>query len=102
MRTLSAASTEYVECTVDVFNPTTNQLIDPSNDTVEMAFVGIGATPASLDWKPATWTAVRRAGILVGPGPGGVVLAIGDYDWWIRITDSPEKPVLKVDTLRVE
>lgn len=102
MRTLSSASTEYVECTVDIFDPATNLPIDPSRDLVEMAFVGVGATPTGTDWKPAIWTAVRRAGILVGPGAGGVALSVGDYDWWIRITDSPEKPALKVDTLRVE
>ncbi len=100
MRVISSASTEYVECVVTVFNVATNAPVDPSADVVEMAFVAPGTEPAYADWKTATWTAVRRAGILVGPH-GPLTLPVGDYDWWIRITDNPEQPALFVDTLRV-
>lgn len=99
MRTLPAVSTEYVECVVEAFNPTTSLPIDTSTDVVEMAFVGVGASPGTGDWRTATWTAPHRAGILVGPN--GLILAVGDYSWWVRVTDNPEKPAIHVDTLRI-
>ena len=102
MRVVKAVSTEYVECTVSVFNVATNLPVDPSADVVQMAFPQVGVDPVAGDWKPAIWTAVRRAGILIGSGTGGLALAKGDYDWWGKITDNPELPTDKVDTLRVE
>jgi hypothetical protein len=100
MRTLPVISTEYIECTVEAFDPTTRLPIDTSSDVVEMAFVGVGAEPITADWRPAIWTASQRAGILVGPH-GGVALAVGDWDAWVRITDNPEQPADKFDTVRI-
>lgn len=72
-----------------------------SGDSVEMAFPAAGAAPASGDWKPATWLTVTAttpdtyyARCLVGPA-GTVTLTAGSYDVWVRVTDSPEVPVLR-------
>lgn len=101
MRILRSISTEYVECKVQAFNPVTAASIDLTGDSVAMAFVSPGATPAAGDWKTATWTYPGMAGVLVGPGVGGLPLAAGDYDWWMKVVDSPEVPTSLVDTLRI-
>lgn len=101
MRVLRLPSTEYIECKVSAFNPATSASIDLSSDTVQMAFTAPGVEPVSSDWKSAIWTFPGVAGILVGPGAGGLPLAPGDYDQWIKVTDSPEVPVSLVDTVRI-
>lgn len=100
MRTLPAISTELIECHVEAFDPVTKLPIDTSGDIVEIAFVGVGADPDTPDWRAATWTAPQRAGILVGPH-GGIDLAVGDWDAWVRVTDNPEQPAIKFDTVRI-
>lgn len=47
----------------------------------------------------ASWVATYR--VLVGPASGDVALEAGTYDWILRVTDSPEVPVRKVDTVKV-
>ncbi|MGH3499541.1 MAG: hypothetical protein ACRDQA_01370 [Nocardioidaceae bacterium] len=44
------------------------------------------------------WTATYR--LLIGPA-APTTLAAGTYDWWRRVTDSPEIPVTKVGMLKV-
>jgi len=80
-------------------------VVDPTSDTVQMAFVN--GEPTSGDWKTATWEAdsstnptTYYARCLVGPG-GTVTLSDGDYQVWVKITDSPEVPVLKAGRLVV-
>lgn len=100
MHELPSIATEYVEVLTNVTDRATDLPIDPSADVVEFAFVALGAKPASGDWKRATWLAVRRAGLLVGP-TGGLVLPVGSYAWWVRVTDNPEQPAEFVDELRI-
>lgn len=94
---LSVLSTEYVE--VPITAPD-----NPTADTVQMAFILNGASPGSGDWKSAIWTTVNGvyyACCLVGPGSGGVVLAVGSYKVWVKITDNPEVPVRAPGNLTV-
>jgi hypothetical protein len=104
MREQSSESTEYVECRVQVTDPVTGQFESVSDDVVEMAFVTVGATPVSADWKAAVWLStspgMERAAILVGPH-GGLVLPVASYGWWVRITDNPEQPAVFVDKFRI-
>lgn len=99
MKIVRATSLEYVEAKVAAFNPSTSATIDLSADVVQVAFTQPGATPVTSDWRTATWTYPGIAGILVGPG--ALVLAVGDYDWYIRVADTPENPVNLVDNLRI-
>jgi hypothetical protein len=105
MRVQPSLSTEYVECSVRATNRATDLPISVSGDPVSMAFTASGVKPAPTDWKAATWLSTtagsERAGVLVGPGTGGLVLAPGSYDWWVRVTDNPEVPAAYLGELRI-
>ena len=82
-------------------------VVNPTADVVEMAFPAVTVDPVGGDWKASTWetdataTPTRYyARCLVGTG-GTVVLAVGLYDVWVRVTDSPEIPVKKTGQLEV-
>jgi hypothetical protein len=78
---------------------------NPTGDVVEVAFKLPGVDPAGPDWHAASWETAGTAyyaRLLVGPA-GGLVLAVGTYRMWIRITDAPEVPVLEAPgTVRIE
>ena len=78
-------------------------VINPTSDVVQMAAVPVPTfgpppdpTPGQLN--PAIWGTgpgpTYWAGILIGPANGGLVLAIGSYVIAVKVTDSPEVPVL--------
>jgi hypothetical protein len=101
---ISSLSKEYVR--VPVSATESGQPVDPTGDTVEMAFKTSGE-PSGGDWKAASWETdnsvspvVYYARCLVGPG-GTVTLADGTYDVYVRVTDSPEIPVTNVGKLVV-
>lgn len=87
---LPAASTEYIYATVTGDH-------DLTSATAEVALPSRGNPPQT--WRPATvvdvtgndstWTATIR--ILLGP-QGDVTLDVGNYDFWVRLLDSPEQP----------
>lgn len=66
-------------------------------ETVQVAFTEPGVEPAEEDWHPASWAAVSEKGadvrILVGPG-GGVPLADGTHQMWVRVDAPPEQPLM--------
>lgn len=104
--TTSVLSTELipVKVTATINGQST---YNPTGDTIQMAFMTTG-NPAPSDWKAATWQiVVQSAGpvyiaqCLVGPGVGGVALAVGIYAIWVKITDSPEVPVRQVGILQI-
>lgn len=73
---------------------------DPTADVVDVTFLDPGAKPDGTEtWHGGSWAAaqpngaVYNAQCLVGLSPA-VVLALGDYDAWIRIHDLVEMPVL--------
>lgn len=72
-----------------------------SADVVQMAFPLQSVAPVGGDWKAATWETDATASptryyarCLVGPA-GTVTLATGLYDIWVKITHSPELPVIQ-------
>lgn len=75
---------------------------------MEFAFMDdvTSAEPGGGDWNAGEWETdsgppiVYYARILIGPG-GGLVLADGKYDVWIRITSAPELPVRHVGRLTI-
>jgi hypothetical protein len=96
--TISSLSTEYV--LVPIRAASQGAPYNPTGLTVEMAFIDGWAKPTSMQWNDASWawsTPVNgyyAAQCLVGPGTGGVVLAIGTWNVWVMITGNPEVPVL--------
>lgn len=98
MLTISSDSVEYIEVTVS-----TSDNDDPTVDPVEFAFEAPSdGNPDAADWGAGSWKAggppyVARA--LVGAAPFD--LAEGIYKVWIRISGSPEVPVLPACILQI-
>lgn len=98
---LSAQSTVYVK--VPVTATVNGAAVDPTTDTVALAFPVSGVTPASDDWHTGSWETsgtTHYARLLVGPN-GALNLAAGSFDVWVKVTDNPEQPVNQVDTLTI-
>lgn len=105
MLTQSAASLEYVR--VPVAARSAGVAVDPTGDTVVMAFLAGAGAPESGDWKTASWDTdsstyppTYRAQCLVGPA-GAVTLTAGVYSVWVKVTDSPEVPVLRAGQIKI-
>lgn len=99
--TIRPDSTEYVTATVTADH-------DLTGVAIEVALPVAGVAPATwiaadvlsvAEGAAGKWVATYR--ILVGPASGDVALEAGTYDWILRVTDSPEVPVRKVDTVKV-
>ena len=96
-----AASLMYVTAVVTCLKG------DPTTDTVQMAFIAPGTDPQPTDWKTATWDTTVTLGAnqymaqcLVGPG-GTVQLAVGSYQYFVKVTDNPEIPILPVGMITI-
>lgn len=92
---LSTLSLEYVK--VQVTFTVAGVATDPTADTVSMAFPARHVAPVTGDWKTASWESSGStyfARCLVGTG-GTLTLGVGVYDVWVKVTDSPEIPVVK-------
>jgi hypothetical protein len=61
--------------------------------TVQMAIVPDGQDPASGDWKAAQWIGTQAA-VLIGPATTLPLTKGVTYGIWVKITSSPEIPVL--------
>ena len=86
-------SLEYVKIPV-----TTPPGITISSQVVEIAVVAQTGRPGALDWRTGSWED-NTARILIGPT--ALALTAGTYNVWVRITDSPEKPVLLAGAITV-
>ena len=98
---LSSLSLEYVRVAVTIKRLGVE--VDPTTDTVQMAFTAVGVEPVSADWKSASWETVDGeyiARCLVGP-TGTVTLSDNMYTIWVKVADDPEIPVRPVGRLRV-
>lgn len=103
MQSISSLSLEYVLVAVTATINGANY--NPTVDAVQFAFTPIGTNPTtwysgSWDTGPVPGTATYNAKCLVGPG-GTVTLATGQYNVWIRITDSPEIPARNTGQLAI-
>jgi len=96
---LSTLSTEYVRVQISALK--NGVISDPTSDPVQFAFPTRGTDPAN--WFSGSWETVfdsttntytYYAKCLVGPDGGTTSLAVGHYDIWVKITDSPEVPVM--------
>lgn len=102
---LSVLDLEYVYVPVSVKK--SGSYINPTSDTVTMAFTAGGVDPVGGDWKSASWETdstttppTYSARCLVGPG-GSFTPTAGTYEVWVKVTDSPEIPVLRSGTVVV-
>lgn len=74
---------------------------NPTADVVQFAFPTPGTEPATFyngSWQ--TISGIYHARCLVGPG-GVVTLTPAFYDVYVKITDSPEVPVLLAGLMEV-
>lgn len=97
--TQSVLSTQPVQVPVTVRSPNG---YDPTGDLLAFAFMPQTypqPSPGSGDWHAGSWVTYPGpsywAQVLVGPANGGVALAVGTYLGWVKITDSPDVPVLQ-------
>jgi len=98
---VSHLSLEYVSVPVTV-TTLAGAAYNPTGDTVQMAFMPQATqAPGSADWQTAIWSTDTSdllypysANCLIGPG-GTITLGIGTYVIYVKVTDSPEIPVLQ-------
>lgn len=82
---------------------------NPTSDTVAFAFMPQPTqVPGNTDWVTGSWDTNTSsvlfpysAKCLVGPA-GTTTLGIGTYYVYVRITDSPEVPVLIAGQLQIQ
>lgn len=97
---MSSASTELVRyivrATID------GVMHDPTELPVAFAFSD-GTTPVSGDFAAGEWVtegSTYIAQVLVGP-VGGIDLGPGLWAPWIKVTDDPEVPVVRLTSLAI-
>jgi hypothetical protein len=101
----SSLSTANLQLQVVITSPAG---YNPSGDTVQFAFMPDtypASVPGSGDWHTGSWSVLPGpqywAQCLVGPANGGVVLAQGLWQVWLKVTDSPEVPVIQQVSLMI-
>lgn len=98
-------STEYVRAKIVVEKA--GVVVDPTSDAVYMAFPLNGVSPTTWyigAWETSTDSLNRTsyyAKVLIGPAGGAVTLAIGRYGVWVKISDSPETPIIDAGRLTI-
>lgn len=93
---ISSLSTEYVWVTVTATSA--GLPLNLSGDQVAYAFTAPSGQPVT--WHDAAWVDTT-ARILIGSGAGGVVLAAGYWDVWLKVIDSPETVVRLIGQILV-
>lgn len=91
---INVDSLEYLKITV-----TPPAGIFLTTQPVSMAVVTPNVQPVVADWAAAEWAEQNTARLLFGPEQNS--LSAGVYNVWIKITDSPEIPVMKAGTITV-
>lgn len=72
---------------------------DPTSLPVSMAVMPYGEEPEAADFKTAAWLTENErhyAVVLIGQVGSGIgALTEGIYKSWVKVTDTPEIPVLE-------
>ncbi|NUW45558.1 hypothetical protein [Nonomuraea rhodomycinica] len=89
---IPSVSVEYLK--VPITGPS-----DVTLYTVQMAVIPDGQDPVTLDWKAAIWLGTNAA-VLIGPG-ATIPLSEGTYRVWVKISASPETPVLDAGLINI-
>ncbi len=100
-----STSKEYV--LARVLAKVSGSVIDPTIYPAEMAFTQSGQ-PVTADWLSATWEtnttttqATYYARVMIGPG-SSKTLAAGRWVCWVRLTATPEIPVISPGTVVIK
>ena len=88
---IPASSIEYL------YVPVTSD-VSLSGLTVHIAVIPPGSDPVSGDWKAAAWSG-DSARILIGPGQSIALSAATAYTVWVKVTSSPETPVIRAGAI---
>lgn len=90
---------EYIKVPLTSWSGT---VADPTTLAVELAVVAPGAVPQSGDWKSAAWvteaTVVKAKALWSTLVPSAAPSTT--YGAWMRITASPEQPVMYAGAIR--
>lgn len=106
MLTMSTLDTRYVRAPVSIV--VDGVPVNVTGDAVQFAFMANppSAKPGVSDWHNGVWDTVAPvtyvAQCLVGPGAGGIVLASGVYDVWVKVVDNPEIPTQNTGLLSIQ
>jgi hypothetical protein len=101
MLEISTQSLQYVK--VPITATKGGVAFDPSGDVVQMAFSASEHLGANPTWCTASWedtTGGHLARCLVGTG-GAATLAAGTHWVFVKVTDSPESPVISAGPIIV-
>lgn len=97
---LSTLTDEYVR--VRTSAKEAGAWLDPTGDTVEFAFMTVGTDPTGSDWDAGAWETDATTNPDTYYARYEIAsLAVGSYDVWVRVTDSPEVPVRHVGELHI-
>ncbi len=99
----SVLSTDFAQCLITIQSPSG---YNPTSDLVQFAFTALSyPTIEPSVWYGGSWVTFPGpaywAQCLVGPANGGVSLAIGTWQAWVKVTDSPAVPVLQPFLLKI-
>lgn len=102
---MSRLETIYVHVPVTARNEATGALVDPTSDTVTIAFCQSLKLPATPTWYAADWVTdatnptspIYLARALVGPGAGAVTTLAAAPRWWAyaKVVDNPQIPIVR-------
>ncbi len=105
----SAQSLEYVAATVAATDVTNGVAVDPTIDSVSLAFLLSGDVPdVNTTFVAASWVTnsadptapIYIARVMTGPTGAYVPVAGTRVDVHVKVTDNPEAPVLRAGTIR--
>ena len=72
---------------------------------VEIAVVDVDTRPTTNDWHTSAWTGdpgyTRNCRVFIGNSVGGISVDAGMYRVFVRVTDSPEIPIMDAGLLSV-
>lgn len=97
---IRADSTELATATVSVDHDITGKVVQVALPVTNAApSVWITAEVIGTAHVGANWITTYQ--ILIGPASGDVTLAVGTYDWTVKVIDTPEVPVRKAGVVVV-
>lgn len=87
---IPSTSVQYVQMRVDT-------TANPTGNAVSMAIKPRGTEPEAVDYKSATWAAGTpyKAQVRIGTGTDIGALVEGVYQVWVKVTATPEIPVMQ-------
>jgi hypothetical protein len=102
---LSSQTTEYYR--FPVLLTVSGQAVDPTPAAISFALVETGDEPESAEWVAGAWETdtstdpdTYYARILFGTG--GITLADGEYDLFVRFALAPENVIRKIARVVVQ